>query len=109
MSLYIELTKALYGLLKSALLCYKKFVINLQNYKSSFIINPYDPCVANATVAGTQMTVTWHVDDLKTSHIDPFQNTKFAIYLTLIYGKGLVVYCGKVHDYLDIDLNYSIN
>jgi hypothetical protein len=39
--LYVELTKALYGLLKSALLFYKKFVIDLQNYKSPFIINPY--------------------------------------------------------------------
>jgi hypothetical protein len=107
--LYVELTKALYSLLKSALLFYKKFVINLQNYESPFITNPYDPCVANATVAGTQMTVTWHVDDLKTSHINPFQNTKFAIYLASIYGESLVVHLGKVHDYLGMDLNYSIN
>jgi hypothetical protein len=56
--LYVELIKALYSLLKSALLFYKKFVINLQNYKSPFIINPYNPCVANATVDKTQMTVT---------------------------------------------------
>jgi hypothetical protein len=107
--LYVELTKALYGRLKSALLFYKKFVINLQNCKSPFIINPYDPCVANATVAGTQMTVTWHVDDLKTSHINPFQNTKFAIYLFSIYGEGLVIHSGKVHDNLGMDLNYSID
>jgi hypothetical protein len=107
--LYVELTKALYGLLKSAPLFYKKFVINLQNYESSFIINPYDPCVTNTTVAGTQMAATWHVDDLKTPHIDPFQNTKFAVYLASIYGKGLVVHRRKVHDYLGMDLNYSID
>ncbi len=69
--LYVKLTKAIYGLLKSALLFYQKFVKDLKSYSSPFIINPYVPCVANATVASSQMMVTWHVDDLKTSHITP--------------------------------------
>jgi hypothetical protein len=89
--LYIKLTKAIYGLLKSALLFYRKFVNDLKSYSSPFVINPYDPCIANATVGNKQMTVTWHVDDLKVSHIDPFQVTKFATYLATIYGNGLVV------------------
>ena len=53
------------------------------------------------------MTITWHVDDLKVSHIDPFQITKFASYLASIYGEGLVVHHGKVHDYLGMDLNFA--
>ena len=53
------------------------------------------------------MTITWHVDDLKVSHIDPFQITKFASYLASIYGEGLVVPHGKVHDYLGMDLNFA--
>jgi hypothetical protein len=53
------------------------------------------------------MTVTWHVDDLKTLHIDPFQDTKFAAYLETIYSNGLVVHCGPIHDYLGMDLNFS--
>ncbi len=61
--------KAIYGLLKSAVLFYWKFVEDLKSYSSPFIIILYDPCVANATIAGTQMTVTWHVDGLKTLHI----------------------------------------
>jgi hypothetical protein len=34
-----------------------------------FEINPYDPCVANNTVSGTQMTIRWHVDDLMIIHL----------------------------------------
>ena len=68
--LYIKMYKALYGLLRSALLFYKKLVGDLQKY--GFKVNPYDPCVANAMINGSQMTVTWHVDDLKVSHKDPF-------------------------------------
>ena len=53
------------------------------------------------------MTVTWHVDDLKVSHKDPFEITKFATYLSSIYGKKLSVKRGKVHDYLGMDLDYT--
>ena len=49
--LYVRLLKALYGLLCSALLFYKKLCGELEKY--GFEINPYDPCVANATIAGT--------------------------------------------------------
>jgi len=31
-----------------------------------FVLNPYDPCVANkGVVKGKQLTIVWHVDDLK--------------------------------------------
>jgi hypothetical protein len=53
------------------------------------------------------MTITWHVNDLKVSHIDPFQITKSAAYLATIYGNGLMVHQGKVHDYLGMDLNFA--
>jgi hypothetical protein len=53
------------------------------------------------------MTITWHVDDLKVSHIDPFQITKFAAYLASIYGSGLVVHHNKAHDCLGMDLNFA--
>ncbi len=89
--LYVKLSKGIYGLLKSALLFYRKFVDNLKKYVWPFIINPYNPCIANATIAGHQMTVTWHVDDLKILHVDPFQITKFCQYLASIYSNGL---CG---------------
>ena len=65
--LYLVLVKALYGLLESSLLFYKKLVKDLEEI--GFEINPYDPCVANKMVDGKQLTITWHVDDLKVSHV----------------------------------------
>ena len=67
--LYVKMSKALYGMLKSALWFYKKLKKDLEAYW--FLINPYDLCVANSMINGKQMTVTWHVDDLKVSHEDP--------------------------------------
>ena len=42
--LYVKLSKALYGMLRSALLFYKKLASEL--IKMGFEINPYNPCVA---------------------------------------------------------------
>ena len=46
--LYVQTNKALYGLLQSALLFYKKLQKDLEGY--GFVINPYDPCVANTMI-----------------------------------------------------------
>ncbi len=51
--LYIQLEKALYGMMKSALLFYQKLVTDLQSI--GFILNPYDPCIANKMINGQQM------------------------------------------------------
>jgi hypothetical protein len=95
-------------MLKSALLFYRKFVDDLKNYTSPFVINPYDPCVANATIGGKQMTITWHIEDLKISHVDAFRITIKCQYIASIYGDGLVIYRGKVHDYLGMDMHFGI-
>ena len=63
--------------------------------------------MANSDLNGHQMTATWHVDELKVSHKDPLETTKFAHYLSLQYGKKLTVNRGKVHGYLGMDLDYS--
>jgi len=41
-----------------------------------FEINPYDPCVANKMVNGTQMTIIWDIDDLMISHLSQDEITK---------------------------------
>ena len=64
--LYIRLLNVLYGILKGALLFYEKLTADLLSI--GFELNPYDPCVANKLVAGKQMTLCWHVDDMKLSH-----------------------------------------
>jgi hypothetical protein len=73
--LYVQMKKALYRMLQSSLLYYKKFWKDLEEI--GFEINPYNPCVANRIVKGKQHTITWHVDDLKSSHVDPKVNNEF--------------------------------
>jgi hypothetical protein len=65
--LYLQLQKGLYGMMKSALLFYRKLVSELK--EMGFEINPYDPCIANKMVNGTQMTIRWQVDDSMMSHV----------------------------------------
>ena len=43
--LYVKLQKALYGLMRASLLFYQKLRKELEEY--GFVVNPYDPCVAN--------------------------------------------------------------
>jgi hypothetical protein len=103
--LYVKLQKALYGLMRASLLFYRKLRRELEDY--GFVVNPYDPCVANKTVGnGEQLTVIWHVDDLMTSCAIDFELTKFSCYLASIYGPGLTMHTGRKHDYLGIDLEF---
>ena len=53
------------------------------------------------------MTVTWHVDDLEVSQVDPFRITKFACYLQSIYREKLTVKWDKVHHYVGMGFGYS--
>jgi hypothetical protein len=96
-------------MLQSSLLFYKKLRGDL--IETGFEINPYDPCVANRVVDGKQQTVTWHVDDLKSSHVDSKVNDKFKEWLELKYGDEKIgkvkVVRGKRHDYLAMHLDYS--
>ena len=99
------LQKQLYGLLQSALLLYLKLVTGLKI--NGFVINPYIPCVEKQIVISEVITVVQHIDDLKVSHKDPFEVTKFAQYLSIIYGEKIKVHMVKVHDYLCMDSYYS--
>jgi len=101
--LYVKMQKAIYGLLRSALLFYKKLVADLKAY--GFEVNPYDPCVATMDIEGSQMTVVWHVDDLFISHKDEFQITRLSAYLGDIYG-NLSISRGKKHRYLGLDFDF---
>ena len=52
------------------------------------------------------MTVMWHVDNLKISHKDERQVTKFILKISKTYGKKISFNRRKVHDYLGMDLDY---
>ena len=74
---------ALYGMLDSAILYYRKFHRNLK--ENGYEINPYDPCVVNKQINGKQHTVCWHVDDLKASHVETQVNDEFLDWLIVKY------------------------
>ena len=103
--LYVRLSKALYGMLRAALLFYKRLRKDLETM--GFEVNPYDPCVANKMVNGAQCTVCWHVDDLKVSHVDEAVVTAFSLKLADLYKGRVKTHRGKVFDYLGMDLDYG--
>ena len=108
--LYVVVLKAIYGMLQSSLLYYKKFRADIESI--GFVVNPYDPCVANRVVNDQQHTLTWHVDDVKSSHKDSKVNDQFLEWLEMKYasdGIGKVKATrGSRHDYLGMHLDYSI-
>ena len=56
LTLYVEILKALYGLIEAPLLWYQ--CLKLDQIKDEFVVNPYNPCVTNKMVDGKQLTVT---------------------------------------------------
>ena len=105
--IYLEIEKALYGMLESSLLFYKKLSKDLR--EQGFEVNPYDPCVANKMIEGKQMTVTWHVDDLKISHESAKVVDEFIEWAREKYEDVTPIKPsrGKKHDYLAMMLDYS--
>ena len=85
--LYVRSFNAIYGIMKAALLFYQKFVGDL--IKIGFELNPYDPCVANKTINGKQLTLLWHVDDIKASHVEAEVITRMAKWLIKTYERLL--------------------
>ncbi len=106
--LYVHILRAIYGMLMSGLLFYKKFRKAIES--QGYIVNPYDPCVANKMIEGKQHTISWHVDDLKASHVDPKVNDQFEEWLQKEFGqvKDVTGTRGKKHVYLGMTLDYSV-
>ena len=63
----------------------------------------------NKIVADTKLTVAWHVDDLKVSHVQSTVVDQFIADMENEFGKEtpLNKSCGKVHDYLGMTLDFS--
>ena len=135
--LYVQLTKALYGLMRSALLFYRKLRKELEDY--GFEFNPYDPCVCNKMVEMSvvengkrkhvfktdesgktvvdkngkseiemvQFTIVFHVDDLHMSCRNSFEITKFWSYINKLYNNNVKITRGHKHKFLGMDFDYS--
>ena len=107
--MYIELVKALYGTIRAALIFWCKFTKQITKW--GFTVNPYDWCVANKLVHGSQLTIMWHVDDLKISHVDKEVLEDLLKQLDGAFGKDgpLTIHRGKKHDYLGMWLDFSLD
>ena len=109
--LIIQCQNAIHGVMTSSLPCCKKFTRSIAEH--GFKINPHDPCVTNKMIDGKQMTVCFHVDDCKMSHVKRCAVNKTVKCLhkecesVFEDGSGkMKVSHGKVHTYLGMTLDY---
>jgi hypothetical protein len=102
--------KAIYGMMQSSWLYYKKFRKDIESI--GFEVNPYDPFIANRIVNGKQHTVSWHANDLKSSHVNNKVNNQFLQWLEKTYASHDIRHVkaiqGNCHNYLAMILDFSI-
>ena len=106
--MYVELLKALYGTLRAARFFWEKLHGKLVN-EWGFVPNRYDSCVVNKMVNGKQLTVAWHVDDLKVSHVEESALEDFIAMMEEEFGTDapLSVSRGPVQEYLGMTMDFS--
>ena len=106
--LYCKCEKSLYGSMDSGKLSYIKLSKLLHD--NEFNPNPYEPCWYNKVVNGSQLSIIYHLDDLKCSHNNPEIVEEFVALIEAEYGKEAPcsVTRGKIHVYLGFTINYSI-
>jgi hypothetical protein len=100
-----------YKMLDTALLWYWKFRYDLESI--GFVFNPYDPYVANREIKGSQQTVSFYVDDLKSSHVLARIDDLFTIWLNKLYELydphgEITVTRGTSHVYFEMRFDYSV-
>jgi len=83
---------------KSALLWYELFT-------SNFVLNSYDPYIANCVIEGKQCTIAWYVDDTKISHEDPKVVSMIIDKLEERFNK-MTVTRGKEHSFLGMNIKH---
>jgi hypothetical protein len=111
--LLVQCQNALYGTMVAIILYYRKFVKSLMDI--DFVINPYDPCIANKMIEGDQRTICFHVYDCKLSHCKTKVMDSMIEYLWKEYesifkdGSGAMkVSRGEIHKYLGMTLDYTL-
>jgi len=68
-------------------------------------LNPYDICVANKIVDGSQCTISFYVDDNKNSYRDPKLVIEIIEQLKNEFGNDTYTR-GKQHDFLGMDVDF---
>ena len=106
--MYMELLKVLYRTLWASRLFWEKLQAKLVNDWGS-TPNQYDSCVVNKKVDGKQLTMAWHMDDLKVSHEKEEVLDEFIGMMEREFGQDapLSVSQGPVQEYLGMTLDFS--
>ena len=104
--MYIRILKAIYGMIKYALLWYKLYMSVLKYM--GFQINPYGMCVANEDIDRKKCTISWYVDYSKVSHVEP-EVIDDAIRKLKERFLGLTFTNGNVHTFLGMKIRYLKN
>ena len=68
-----------------------------------FVLNPYDPCIANKEIDGSQCTILWYVDDTKISHKDEGIVRKLINALEEKFGEMSKSF-GNKHEFLGMEI-----
>jgi hypothetical protein len=105
-SIIFTAKKALYRCVKSALLWYELFSGTLQDL--GFDLNPYDGCVANKSIEGTQCTIVWYNDDHKIPHVNQAVVTHIIEKSEERFGK-MTVTRGNDHTLLGMSFSFNTN
>ena len=104
-TIVVELDKALYELVESALLWYQLLCKRLM--KIEYTMNPYDRCVFNKSERdNSQSTVCFHVDDLMITAQTEDHVTYILEEFRRVFG-DITVNRGHVHDYLGMVFDFS--
>ena len=103
--LYLQVTKAIYGMLQAGLFWYRKLRSDLE---VGFVFNNYDPCVVNWMKKGDQHTIRSHIDDVLLSHVNVSVTDEFVEWCQSKYGdlKDISVCRRKIHQFLGMTLDF---
>ena len=102
--LYLRIKKAIYRMIKSALLWYDLYVSVLEGM--GFVLNPYNMCVANKTIDRKQCTVAWYVTNNKISHVEQEVIDDIVDKIGKHF-PGLTISKGTEHTFLEIKIKYQ--
>ena len=104
--LSLQLLKALYGCLRSALLWYELYSTKLKGM--GFVLNPHDSCVADKDINGKQFSIGYFVDDNGLTHAEQQVIENVVQMVEKEVGK-ITVSRGNSHTFLGMKIIFNDN
>ena len=102
--LYLKVIRAMYGCIEAALQWYKLFTEVL--LKEGYELNPYDKCIANKKIDGSQCTIAWHVDDCMATHKKQKVLDELGLMMKKHFGE-MDIESGDTHKFLGMNITFN--